>query len=206
MSMATTMGSSATSLSGLLSERASREEIAAFLDGLSGRERVAQALSLRGAEVKRLYQATLGGRELTPDDFVPVEQGEDSTVIFEGRNSLPSFSRFQKRFARMGDEVVGYNHQLIPMLSTAIGPGFFVVVPANDHSDAPGELYFDYGLEPENIPSGWPRFRPNTAGISYAVDSHMKDYMREAGRKVYVGKAYRNGKSRNQYFLLTRGD
>jgi hypothetical protein len=203
MSIATTADASASTLRGLLRQRATREEIAAFLDSLSGRERVQQATSVRGAEVKRLYEATLGGRELTPHDFVPSEHGEDSTVIFQGRNSMPSFSSFQKRFARMGDEVVGYNHQL---WAPVTGPGYFVVVPANDHSDVPGELYFDYGLEPKRFPSGWPPFKPNTSGVGFLVYSHMKDYMREAGRNVFVGKAYRHGKSRKQYFVLARGD
>ena len=54
------------------------------------------------------------------------------------------------------------------------------------------------------IPSGWPAFKPNTAGVSILVYQGMKDYMRGVAENVVVGKAYKGGKSAGAYFLLAR--
>jgi hypothetical protein len=188
-----------TSLRALLAEGANRDRIASFLDGLSPAERNEEVLALRGREVKRLYEACAGGPTLTLEDFVPASAGDDKPVIFEGRNSLPTFSRFQKRFARMGDQIVGYNHQTMAFVT---GPGFFVVKPASAEGDVPGELYFDYTDKPRVIPSGWPTFKPNESGLSALVYAHMKDYMRSVAKGIVVGTAYKKGKSQNAFFVL----
>src|ERR1043165_9074153 len=109
---------SSTSLQRLLDDRASAKDIESFLDGLPGPERVQEVLSITGRGVKRLYDAVAGTTPLSLDDFAKTEE----PVIFEGRNSLPMFTRFQKRFSRQGDEVVGYNHQTMGFVT---GPGFF---------------------------------------------------------------------------------
>lgn len=197
-----TAASAATSLRDLLRQEASRQTIADFMNGLSGAARVEEALSLGGSEVARLYRAVAGGRELLTTDFVPSDTPPNGTIIFEGRNSLPLFSRFQKRFAKLpSGQVVGYNHQ---SMSVVTGPGFFVVQPATIASDVPGELYFDYTAAPESVPEGWPPYKPNDAGLSTLVYKHMKDYMREVANNVYVGEAYKLGKSQKQFFLLAR--
>jgi hypothetical protein len=185
-------------LAALVRRRAKRDEIAAYLDGLSPNDRLEQVLAIRGRLVGKLYDAVGGGEPLTLDDFVP--SGETRTVIFEGRNSLPTFSRFQKRFARVGDSVVGYNHQL---MSFATGPGFFVVRPPTAGEAHPGELFFDYTTDPPSVPSGWPAFKPNSAGLSRAVFMNMKDFCRRVAKGVLVGKAYKLGIAQNAYFTLT---
>ncbi len=191
----------ATSLRALLADGAGRERIAAFLDGLGPQERVEQAMALHGRAVAKLYAACAGGPALSLEDFAPAALGDDKTVIFEGRNSLPLFTRFQKRFARMGGAVVGYNHQTMAFVT---GPGFFVVEPPSADSDVPGELYFDYTAEPPAIPSGWPAFKPNDRGLSTPVYAHMKDYMRSVARGVVVGAAYKKGKAQDAFFVLAR--
>ena len=190
-----------TDLLTLVKQRAPRERIAAFLDDLTPNARVAAALSLRGRDVGRLYRAVAGGPTLGLTDLVPSDVAEDTTVIFEGRNSLPTFSRFQKRFARMGDQIVGYNHQT---MAPVTGPGFFVVAEAHDDADVPGELYFDYTQKPGRIPTGWPKFKPNESGLSTLVYAHMKDYMRPVAHNVMVGEAYQKGGSQRQFFILAR--
>jgi hypothetical protein len=181
---------------------ADRPAIHAFLDGLAPDERVAQALSLRGKEVGALYRAVVGGRTLAVEDFVPASVADDTTIIFEGRNSLPLFSRFQKRFARLASgQVVGYNHQT---MAPVTGPGFFVVKPPADDADVPGELYFDYTAQPNGVPSGWPAYKANESGLSRLVYANMKDYMREVAPLVYVGEAFKLGKSQKQFFILAR--
>lgn len=200
--MTTATASAATSLGELLSERASRDAISGFLDGLSDADRVAQALSLGGKQVGALYQAMADGPALTLEHFVPSSTAEGKTVIWDGRNSLPAFSSFQKRFARVqSGQIVGYNHQT---MAFATGPGFFVVRPGSDDADVPGELYFDYTSKPDDTPSGWPAYKPNDRGISNLVYKNMKDYMRSVAKNVVVGEAYKLGKSQKQFFILCR--
>lgn len=191
-----------TTLRDLLSDRASRDSIRAFLDGLPPIDRVEMALSLRGADVARLYRAVEGGRETTVEDFVPADVPAGRTIIWTLRNSLPAFSLAQKRFTRLeSGQVVGYNHQ--PM-SFVTGPGHFVVKPASSSEDVPGEAFFDYTDVPESVPAGWPAYVPNTSGLSLLVYAHMKDYMRHVAMNVFVGEAYKNGSSRKQFFVIAR--
>ncbi len=193
-----TAPASGQSLADLVKRRAKREEIAAYLDGLGPNERLEQVLAVRGSLVGKLYDAVGGGEPLTLEDFVPA--GDTRTVIFEGRNSLPTFSRFQKRFARVGDTVVGYNHQL---MSFATGPGYFITRPPTPGEAHPGELFFDYTTDPPGEPSGWPPFKPNSSGLSRAVYMNMKDFCRRVAKGVLVGKAYKLGVAQNAYFTLT---
>jgi hypothetical protein len=192
--------SSEPTLASLVRRRAKREEIAAHLEKLSPSARLEQVLDVRGSLVGKLYDAVGGGEPLLVTDFVP--EGETGTVIFEGRNSLPTFSRFQKRFARVGDTVIGYNHQLV---SFATGPGYFVVRPPTPGEAHPDELFFDYTTDPPgNLPSGWPAFKPNSAGLSRAVFMNMKDFCRRVAPGILVGKAYKLGVAQNAYFTLTK--
>jgi hypothetical protein len=185
-------------LSDLVRRRARRDQIAAHLDALDRAERLEQVLAVRGSLVGRLYDAVGGAEPLTLEDFVPA--GEQGTVVFEGRNSLPMFSRFQKRFARVGDAVIGYNHQA---LSPATGPGYFIVRPPTPGESHPDELFFDYTADPPGEPAGWPPFKPNTVGLSRLVYMHMKDFCRRVGKGVLVGKAYKRGVAQGAYFTLT---
>lgn len=183
----------------MVRRRASRTDIWSFLEGLAPSARVEQMLAIRHSLVGQLYDLVGGGEPLTVEDFVPKD--ERGTVIFEGRNSLPAFTRFQKRFARIGDEVVGYNHQL---MSFATGPGYFVVRPPTPGEAHPDELFFDYTADPSGIPTGWPPFKSNDAGLSRAVYMDMKDFCRRVGPGVLVGKAYKRGVAQNAFFSLTK--
>ncbi len=202
--MSTAAIATVTRLSDLLRDRAPRESIHAFLDGLPPIDRVEMALSLRGREVAHLYRAVAGGRVTQIEDFVPADVADERTVIFHGRNSLPSFSSFQKRFARLSSgQVIGYNHQTMAFVT---GPGFFVVRGPSDGADVPGEAYFDYTGIPERAPAGWPAYKANGAGLSILVYKNMKDYMREVATNVFVGEAYKGGKTQKQFFILARED
>ncbi len=187
------------SLRDLLRQNASRDAIARFLDALPAQRRLEQVTAVGGSLVGKLYDAVGGGEPLTLNDFVP--EGDTGTVILEGKNSLPAFTRFQKRFARVGNTVVGYNHQL---MAFATGPGFFVVQPPTPGESHPDELFFDYTVDPPGIPPGWPAFSPNDVGLSRAVYMNMKDFCRRVAKGVLVGKAYKLGVSQNAFFTLTR--
>jgi hypothetical protein len=118
---------------------------------------------------------------------------------------MPTFNRFQKRLARVeqGGRVIGYNHQLWSLVT---GPGYFVLKPPSGSADVPSEPYFDYTEPPGYEPTGWPRYRPNEWGLSLIVFARMKDYLRRVAKGVVVGKAFRNGAPRGQYFVLARAD
>jgi hypothetical protein len=188
------------SLSSLLRRGASQRAIAAHLEALAPYSRMQEVLGVTGELVGKLYDAVAGAPPLTLGDLVP--QGETGTVILEGRNSLPTFSRFQKRFARVGDKLVGYNHQT---WSFVTGPGYFVVQPPTPGETHPDELFFDYTSDPpRDLPAGWPAFSPNSAGLSRLVYMHMKDFCRRVADGVLVGKAYKLGVAQGAYFTLSR--
>ena len=189
------------SLHRLVENGASQRAIKAHLDGLAPYSRLQEVLGVTGSLVGKLYDAVAGAPALTPLDLVP--PGETGVVILEGRNSLPAFTRFQKRFARVDGKVIGYNHQT---MSFATGPGYFVVQPPTPGESHPDELFFDYTVDPPHTghPAGWPPFVSNSNGLSRLVYMHMKDFCRHVAEGVLVGKAYKHGVSQNAYFTLTR--
>ena len=190
---------SASSLTALIDRRADYPAISAYLDALSSDERLAQMLAVDHGRVSRLYDAVKGGPAVTLDDFFPKSIPDGVTLILEGRNSLPMFTHFQKRFCRRDGVVVGFNFQT---MSFVTGPGYFVTTAGDDTH--PGELLFDYTQEPPFIPEGWPAYKPNAKGLSRAVYYNMKDYCRSVATGVVVGAAFKGGAAQNAYFSLTR--
>ena len=197
---ATTHADTSASLQELLRARASAKDIESHLDSLSPAARAQEVLSITGKGVKHLYEAVADAPPVTLEEIVPANAGS-TTVIFEGRNSLPLFSRFQKRFTRLGDgTIVGYNHQT---MSFVTGPGYFIVRAPDGEGPHGKELYFDYTANPPSEPSGWPAFKANDRGLARMVYMNMKDYMRRVARGVIVGKAYKLGVDQKAYFSLS---
>ncbi len=191
-----------SSLKSLLAKNASQQDIAAFLESLAPHERVRQTVSVTGKGVSKLYEAVAGAAPLEPTDFVPDDAPPTTTVIFQGRNSLPLLSRFQKRFARLPTgQIVGYNHQTFSLVT---GPGYFVIKPPDTAEVVPDELYFDYTVAPGGVPDGWPAYKPNAAGLSKPVFGGLKDYIRRVAPGIVVGKAFRDGKPEGAFFTLSR--
>lgn len=175
-------------LRAMLEDGAKGPDIARHLDALDPHETLRQVLAVKGKGVKALYDAVAGGPPATLEEFVP-KSTAGTTLIYEGRNSLAMFTRFQKRFLRTESGViVGYNHQAMMWFT---GPGYFVFQPADGKPPVPDEPYIDYIAEPPFFPEGWPPYKPNDRGMSKAVYGLMHDYMRRVADGVYVGKAYR---------------
>ncbi|MBK8252742.1 MAG: hypothetical protein IPK82_08745 [Polyangiaceae bacterium] len=175
-------------LRGLLEEGATSAQIAAFLDALNENEKLRQVLAVKGKWVGVLYDRVADAPPVSLDEFVPPDS-VGTTLIYEGRNSLALFTRFQKRFLRTKKGViVGYNHQTMMWFT---GPGYFVFQPADGNPPVPNEPFIDYVAEPPVIPEGWPKYKSNEDGMSKAVYYNMHDYMRRVAKNVYVGKAYR---------------
>ena len=196
---AASTSTSAQSLRSILDGGGKYAEISAFLDGLSPSARLAEVVSITGSRVGKLYDAVSDGPKMTMEDFFPASVPDGETIIYEGRNSLPTFSRFQKRFSRKGDVIVGYNHQL---MSFVTGPGFFVTKMGDETH--PHEIFFDYTAEPPHFPADFPAYKKNASGLSRLVYFNMKDYCRKVAKGVVVGAAFKDGKAMGAFFSLTR--
>jgi hypothetical protein len=184
----------------LTAERPDREAIAHHLDGLGASERAEAIRALAGPRLqRRLWDAVADALPVTLGDLVPVDSPPLDQIVYEGKNSLPAFTLFQKRFCRPrrgGDELWGYNHASLAWL---IGPGYFVV-----HDDGAQGAAIDYRLVPPEHPPSWPAVRPNDRGASRFVYGNMVDYLRRVARGVFIGSAYRGGKPIDSYFVLSR--
>ena len=176
--------------------------IASFLDSLTPAERVHAIDALAGAAIqRRLYAASAGAPRVTLDDLVTSTTPPLRQVIFHGKNSLPAFTRFEKRMCRppgpRAPHVLwGYNHQ---PFEWATGPGYFVV-----HEDATRGAALDYRELPTAAPDGWPAVRPNDRGLSRFVYKNLVDYLRRVSRDVFVGSAFRDGRELGNFFVLCR--
>jgi hypothetical protein len=175
-------------LRGMLEDGAKGADVTRHLDALDPPERLRQVLAVKGKWVKALYDAAAGSPRVRLEEFVPTST-TGKTLIYEGRNSLALFTRFQKRFLRTKSGViVGYNHQAMMWFT---GPGYFVFQDADGKAPVRDEPYVDYITEPPEFPEGWPKYKPNDRGMSKVVYGFMHDYMRRVADTVYVGKAYR---------------
>lgn len=180
----------------------SLERIGVTLDRMDPRSRVATVLSIKPKELAELWEL-VSGRNVDARHFVPADAGALKPVIHHGKNSMPTFSRFQKRFCvpeTEATEVYGYNHQ--PFL-WATGPGYFVGSTSSE-ADAPASFLIDYARLPAKVPEGWPRIVPNSTRLGPIVYAGQVDYVRGVSEHVCIGRLYRRGKSRDIWFILCR--
>ncbi len=205
--MASERESASRELRGLLREPAPKPvEIARLLDAMTHPERVDAVRALGRPEQRRLYEAVEDFAELRLSHLVPPDRRDLETVRHFGRNTLPAFTLFEKRFARpTGAEpgnpgrLYGYNHSPYPLLPLLTGPGYFVA-RENDR----GEVLVDYRLLPEERPPGWPKIRPNDRGTARLVFGFMVDTVRRVSEHVSIGSAARRGRDLGSYFVLCR--
>lgn len=180
-------------------------EVARTLDSMSHAERVQAIRAVGRAEQRRLYEAVAGFRALRMTDAVPAAVPAMTTVRHFGKNTLPVFSHFEKRFCRPADadpqgpdRLWGYN---VSPVAPLVGPGCFVLRPDAER----GELLVDYNLLPEGAPpAGWPAIRSNERGLSRFVYGFMIDTLRGVSEHVTIGSAARRGKDLGSWFLLCR--
>jgi hypothetical protein len=180
--------------------------IAALLDGLDHPDRVAATRALGRREQARLYAAVEGFLPLRLEDMVPSGVPDFSEVRHHGRNTLPAFTHFEKRFCRprgadpqKPEALYGFNFQT---LSPVTGPGYFLAVEAEGRP----EVLVDYNRVPQEHPEGWPAIRPNEAGLSRFVYGFMVDTLRRVSGHVTIGSAARKGKDMGSWFVLCRED
>jgi hypothetical protein len=165
--------------------------IGTHLDQLDPDVRRNECLALSSSQQKQLWRVA----SAAPGEPQGLLSGEGQAV-FAGRNTLQMFTRFEKRFAHVGETVAGYNHH---RLSPFIGPGYFTVAPT------PNGLLFDYAHLPASAPPGWPTIKPNTGGLARAVYGGLIDDVIWVSRDVLIGSARRGEVTLDSYFILVRG-
>jgi hypothetical protein len=176
-------------------------DLQSHLGSLDGARRIEESRALGPKQLARLYEVAGTGKPLDPDHMVErVKDGE--TAHWYGRNSLPAFRLFEKRFIRHDGGVYGFNWN--PAIVTAVsGPGYFF---CRVDETKPNELLIDYTKTPSAAPaSDWPAVKSNASGLSRFVYKDMYDYCRRVTDDVVIGAATRLGKPIGQYFVLCRG-
>jgi hypothetical protein len=175
-------------------------QVSALLDGLSPDARVHATRSLGAREQSALWNAAAGVYEIGLEHLVPANVPAATEVRHFGRNSLPAFRLFEKRFFRSAQgQVYGANFQLMAPLT---GPGYFGVSARAEQR----ELLIDYGEAalPSHVPSGWPKVVPNERGFSRLVYGFLVDRLRRVSEHVSIGEPVRNGKPLGSWFVLCR--
>lgn len=179
------------------------DAIAAWLDALDPEARVTETRALGPKPQRRLWRLCRG-RLLDLDHFVPADRAPLAPVRHFGRNTLPAFREFEKRFCRppkTEDQSVlwGYNHGVTEKL---VGPGYFIT--RDTGGDSRGEVVIDYTRVPPAKPAEWPAIKPNERGISNLVYAGMHDFMRKVSTHVSIGRAYKKGRETVNCFVLCR--
>ncbi|MEQ1566305.1 MAG: hypothetical protein ABMA64_11755 [Myxococcota bacterium] len=174
-------------------ECANLAELAALLDAADHPARVEWIRSLGRSQQYALY-ALAQGNPVRTDELV---RGQGEVVRHIGKNGLLAFTHFQKRFARMGDQVVGYNQDEFPSLLRGVavavtGPGHFT---AYDSPEVPGEVWIDYRSLGRAIPEEFPPLVDNEHGLRALVFGDLVDVLRRVSRHVFIGDSFK-GKPR----------
>ena len=190
---------------GLLAGRSIKPlEIAALLDGLAHADRVAAIRAIGRSDQRKLYRAVEGFGSVRLTDLVPPAVADFETVRHFGKNTLPLFNYFEKRFCRalgvdaaQPGELYGFNFQSLAPLT---GPGYFVAVedPQRD------EVLVDYRRLPSQHPADWPEIKSNESGLSRFIYGFMVDTLRRVSEHVTIGSAARGGKDLGSWFILCR--
>jgi hypothetical protein len=188
------------------------EAVRRLLDGLAHPERVDAVRALGRSEQRRLYEAVAGFAPVQLVDLVSPRVADAVAVRHHGRNTLPAFTHFEKRFCRprgqdaeKPDELWGFNFQPTAWLGRLTGPGYFLAV----EDPARGEVLIDYNRVPPAgaaLPAGWPPVRSNEVGLGRFVYGFMIDTLRRVSEHVTIGSAARRGRDLGSWFVLCRED
>lgn len=190
-------------------QSASVSELSDWLDGLTPEARLHECRSLGRAAQRQLFDKAGESPGLTIEDFVPSGVDALAEVVHEGKNTLPVFTLFQKRFCRPQDRddiLFGYNEGTTRAL---IGPGYFVLrsTAGDPTEEALGAIVVDYTMIPDGpVTPGWPEVIPNSQKLQRFVYYNTQDFMRRVSSHVSIGAAYKKGKSMGAFFLLCRQD
>jgi len=183
-------------------------DIAQGLDACELSSQVAWTRALNFTEMEALW-ALSRNTSIQAEDFV----AEDSSVVIcEGKNGLPVMTHFQKRFARLGDQLVGYNHNSW-LQAWLGGPGHFIV---HDSPTVDGEVWINYLISPRERHPEYPPLLSNNVlfhprGLfARFVYGGMVDVIRRVSKQVVIGYSIRPddspGPNEGMYFTLVIPD
>jgi hypothetical protein len=155
------------------------------------------------ADMARVWEAAKGFRAVHLNDLVPPSTPPLVEVIHDGKNSLPAFTVFQKRFCRpadptVGDLLIGYNHQSFSLVT---GPGYYV---ARRSAEA-GELDLDHTILPKEKSHDWPPISSNDGLVRRFVYYGLVDVVRGLSSHVTIGRV-KKGNWLDSWFVLVRED
>lgn len=159
--------------------------------------------SLGGRQLRRLWElAHHDPRPLAPADLAPAD---GSVRVLPGKNHLPFFSWFEKRFARIGDQIVGYNETGWEKLW--VGPGHFVALASPEH---PHEVWIDYRQQPVSQHADFPPLHDNDRAygwpgpLSRLVYGGLVDQVVRVDEHLLIGRSMTTGLSlqAGAYFAL----
>jgi hypothetical protein len=192
----------------IASNDTSLDDLASFFDALDHRGRMDALSKTSKAQQRKLWEIAADAPSLDATFFVPEGVADRTEVIHHGRNTLPAFNSFQKRFARPdgGGDLFGYNEGATRPL---IGPGYFVAhtTAGNPTWESRSAYVIDYFMVPSGAtPSGWPAIKPNSSGLQMFVYNKTRDFMRRVSDHVSIGMAFKVEKSLNNWFTLIRED
>jgi hypothetical protein len=180
------------------------QRIGELFDRMAEADRIAAVRSLGSREQKHLWKAAERAEPLRLRDLVPPQVPALTPVRHYGKNSLPMFTIFEKRFYRLDaedpnapHELCGANFQLFAPLT---GPGYFIVTAPAQRA----ELDVDYQRLPQRAPAGWPAITRNDRGFSRLVYGFLNDALRRVSAHVTIGAPAKNGKPMGTYFVLCR--
>jgi hypothetical protein len=173
------------------------ERLDPMRSALAGHPPEAQLHWMRGLgarQLRRLWAlAEADPLPLTPDDLAPAD---GSVRVLPGKNHLLVFSWFEKRFARLGDEIVGYNET--GWEKRWVGPGHFVVRASPDRAS---ELLIDYRVVPPAQHPAFPPLHDNARGwtgagpLSHLVYGGLVDRLLRVHDHLLIGRSMTEGLS-----------
>jgi len=178
-------------------------EVTAHIDGLNHPERVAQVTALGKREQIKLWEIAEKSKEIDLEYLVPRTAKPLQPFPFEGKNSLPLFTKFQKVFYLDSERnVCGYNNAWIGWL---VGPGYYMV---QMHPKAERyEPQVDYTRIPTEHPPGWPEIKSNDVFPTMFVYGGTKDNLRWVSKDVVIGRAFKMGEDpMPNWFVLCRAE
>ena len=173
-----------------------RAALAAGLDATPTDQVVNFLRGLGMGQLKAMWALAGADRQPLPISHLVGAEGE--VVIHEGQNSLPVFTRFQKRFVSRGGGVQGYNHNP-GSIAWFTGPGHFTARVAG-----PDELIVDYEVMPADVPASFPPLIDNAAGTRKLVFGGMQDHLLRVSSRVTIGRAFKGGRFQPAWFALCR--
>lgn len=181
--------------------------VSQLLDRMQHAQRVAAIRATGRREQSALWIAADGFAPLSLTDMVPAAQPNDLQVRHFGKNSLPLFTHFEKRFLRPAGqdpsaptELHGYNFQASRIATGFSGPGYFIA----EHDAERSEVRINYYRVPSAHPPAWPRIVPNDRGGARLVYGFMIDTLRRVSEHVTIGHANKHGKDMSAWFILCR--